>query len=86
MSLLYSCSRFASMLDGQYHPIEMSDLLSLRALKHLSLDTSDASDQLLVCLTEGSGAKLSTLTLNLLNHEEGVRLVRDRTWQLMHQR
>ena len=79
-------SRFVSLLQAQHEPIEMTNLLSLRALQHLSLDMSDLSDQLLVCLTEGCHAKLRSLTLNLLHHKEGVRQVANRTWRLIHQR
>ena len=82
----FYCSRFVSLLQAQHEPIEMTNLLSLRALQHLSLDMSDLSDQLLVCLTEGCHAKLRSLTLNLLHHKEGVRQVANRTWRLIHQR
>lgn len=79
-------SRLVDWGETVYYPIDLHDMTRLRSLQHLSLDTGDLSDQLLVSLTEGGRAKLSTLTVNVLRHEEGVRIVRDRTWQLVHQR
>lgn len=67
-------------------PVEVNDLLSLKNLQHISLDMQDLSDQLLVGLTSGGRAKLAALNVNLHKHEEGVRQIRDRTWQLVHQR
>ena len=58
----------------------------LTSLQHLSLDTEDLSEQLLVSLSEGGRVKLQSLYLSMFYHKEGVRIVSDRTWQLLHQR
>ena len=58
----------------------------LKSLQHLSLDTEDLSDQLLGGLSEGGRVKLASLSLSMFRHEEGVRLVQDRTWRLLHER
>ncbi|KAF6038181.1 FBXO33 [Bugula neritina] len=68
-----------------YQPIGIQDLLMLRGLQYLSLDMADLSDLLLTSLTEGGRAKLVSLNINIFTHEEGVRQIRDRTWNLVHQ-
>ncbi|XP_067936145.1 F-box only protein 33-like [Watersipora subatra] len=79
-------SRCDELREFVYQPVDVQDLLTFRFLQRLSLDTADLSDELLVSLSEASRVQLKLLCLSMFNHEEGVRLVHDRTWTLLHER